>query len=60
MSLDMEPLIKSISVHMRFNFKSRRDMIGVNLSALKLIEKEVQNQISGVLSLPEFRKPFSF
>lgn len=56
----MEPLIKSISVHMRYNFKSRRDMIGVNLSALKLIEKEVQNQISGVLSLPEFRKPFSF
>jgi hypothetical protein len=56
----MEPLIKSISVHMRYNFKSRRNLIGVNLSALKLIEKEVQNQISGVLSLPELRRPFFF
>jgi hypothetical protein len=56
----MEPLIKSIAVHMKYQFKNRRNLIGVNLSALKLLEKEVQNQISGTLSFAEFRKPFSF
>ena len=30
MTLDMEPVLKSIAVHMRYHFKDRRDMIGIN------------------------------
>ena len=47
MSLDMEPVLKSIAVHMRFHFKDRRDIIGINQAALKLIEKDVTSVISG-------------
>jgi len=43
----MEPVIKSISVHMRYHFKERRDTIGMNQAALKLIEKDVTSYISG-------------
>lgn len=42
MSIDMEPLLKSISVHMRYHYKEKKDMIGMNVSALKLLEKETQ------------------
>ena len=62
MTLDMEPVLKSIAVHMRYHFKDRRDMIGINQAALKLLEKEVTSVISGgkISSFAEFRAPFSF
>jgi len=47
MSLELEPVLKSIAVHMRYHFKDRRDVIGINQAALKLIEKEVTSSISG-------------
>jgi hypothetical protein len=47
MSLDLEPVLKSIAVHMRYHFKDRRDIIGINQAALKLLDKEVTSAISG-------------
>ena len=35
-------------------------MIGINQSALKLLEKEVGSQISGGLNSAEFKTPFTF
>jgi U3 small nucleolar RNA-associated protein 12 len=38
---EMLPLLKSISLHMKYHFKNLRDDIGINISAIKMIQKEV-------------------
>ena len=38
---EMLPLLKSISLHMKYNFQILRDEIGINVAAIKIIQKEV-------------------
>ena len=44
---EMIPILKSISLHMKFHFKNLRDEIGINISALKMIQKDVNDTIDG-------------
>jgi len=44
---DLLPILKSISLHMIVHFKSLRDEIGVNISALKIVQKELNQSIDG-------------
>lgn len=39
----MLPLMKSMSLHMKSHFKELRDEIGINVCALKLIQKDVND-----------------
>jgi len=43
----MLPILKSISLHMIVHFKNLRDVIGVNISALKIVQKELNETIDG-------------
>lgn len=43
MNKEMLPLLKSISLHMKYHFKNLRDDIGINVSAIKMIQKEVND-----------------
>ena len=37
----MLPIMKSISLHLKGHFKELRDEIGVNVSAIKIIKKDL-------------------
>jgi hypothetical protein len=43
----MIPILKSISLHMKYHFKNLLDEIGINISALKMIQKDVSDTIDG-------------
>jgi hypothetical protein len=43
----MISLLKSISVHMKYHFKNLRDEIGINICALKMIQKDVNDTVDG-------------
>jgi hypothetical protein len=43
----MIPILKSISLHMKYHFKNLRDEIGINISALKMIQKDVNETVDG-------------
>ena len=54
----MLPLIKSISLHMKQHFKELRDEVGINVCALKVVQKEVREQrTSGEAAGLDFSKP---
>lgn len=61
----MLPVLKSISLHMKHHFKNLRDDIGINISAIKMIQKEVndvdKNTEFGLdFSRPEIGGAFEF
>ena len=41
LSQEMLPILKSVSLHMNHHFKGLRDEIGINISALKIVQKEL-------------------
>jgi len=45
--MDLQPELKSISMHLRHHFKYLRDAIGMNVQALKILGKEISTQIAG-------------
>jgi len=40
----MLPIMKSISLHLKGHFQELRDEIGVNVSAIKIIKKDLNQQ----------------
>lgn len=60
---ELLPILKSISLHMMHHFKSLRDDIGVNISALKIVQKELNQTTDGnnqqVQGLENFGLDFS-
>ena len=57
-------MLKSIALHMKARFTETRDEIGVNLSAVKIIQKEIQDTLRGEqeldLSRPAGGEAFMF
>lgn len=52
--------MKSVSLHLKTHFKDLRDEIGVNISALKIIKKEVNEQkADGAAKRDDFGLDFS-
>ena len=47
LSQEMLPILKSVSLHMNHHFKGLRDEIGINISALKIVQKELNQTIDG-------------
>lgn len=60
----MLPILKSIALHMKARFTETRDEIGVNLSAVKILQKEIQDTLRGEqeldLSRPAGGEAFMF
>lgn len=53
-------IMKSISIHLKTHFKDLRDVIGVNVCALKIIKKEINEQkAEGAVKREEFDLNFS-
>lgn len=52
----MRPLLESISLHLRTQFKRDRDTIGVNMAALSLLQKSLaeinNNDFAGLFQAP--------